>query len=149
MSIHINERECENPLAQFIIEYLPHIPADLEIGQAISALGNSAYCYNMSLGECPVGMTCCPNFDLCRQVRYYGLILRRKQCQFEIAISFRNYLQVRFFQFYCPFSNCLQRCGIDIEAHEYNIEHDGCISCESTQIFLEDIDFEDWHHISR
>ena len=146
MTIHSNEREWENTLAQFIIEHLPHIPADLEIGQAISALDGCGWI--ISIGVCPVGMTCCPNFDLCRQFCKYAATLHRKQCQFEIAITFRDYLQVRFFQSYCHFSNCLQRCGIDIEAHEYNTEHDGCISCESTPIFLQDIDFGSWRHIS-
>ena len=85
-------------MLQFIIEYLPHIPANLEIGQAIIAL--NGYKYGTYTARCPVyHPEHCSNPDLCKQLREYISKFNRKKTNFEISVVFQDYLQVCFIQF--------------------------------------------------
>lgn len=85
-------------MLQFIIEHLPHIPANLEIGQAIIAL--NGYRYSSYNGRCPSNNPAhCSNPDLCKQLREYIRKFNRKKTNFEISVVFQDYLQVCFIQF--------------------------------------------------
>ena len=86
-------------MLQFIIEHLPHIPANLEIGQAIIAL--NGYRYSPSITRCPIDNQahCFTDPDLCKQLQEYIRKFNRKKTNFEISVVFQDYLQVCFIKF--------------------------------------------------
>ncbi|KJA18123.1 hypothetical protein HYPSUDRAFT_968106 [Hypholoma sublateritium FD-334 SS-4] len=135
---HERERE-EGTLAQFMIEYLPCISSDPELGEAIrkdiqrDENDSSARRRTIYHENCPVGPSQCPNYEMCDGFRKYDAQLRFRQISYEISNVRLDYLQ---------------KCGITYEKHEYTTEHFSCVSCHSTRTFLEDPDFFEVHRFN-
>ena len=58
----------------------------------------------------------------------------------RFLLCFKTTFRYALFNFHWYLVDCLQRCGISIEAHEYNSDHEGCFACQSKLEFLEDLD---------
>lgn len=92
--------EQQVTLAEFIMEYLPHISADPEIGKTVSTMHQWHSLSTMIYYEkCPVGVFQCINDNMCEEYREYNAQLLFKQVCFNISYAFMDYLQVCIISF--------------------------------------------------
>lgn len=89
----------EHTLAQFIIEYMPRIPADREVGEAISAMAQWSFWdpeapSTIWYENCPVGRFQCTNYKKCQWSRIYNAQLHFKQIRYDRSNAYLDYLQV-------------------------------------------------------
>ncbi|KJA14773.1 hypothetical protein HYPSUDRAFT_416112 [Hypholoma sublateritium FD-334 SS-4] len=95
---HEWEQEC--PLAQFVVENLPRISSDPELGEAISkdikADESSGPPFRKTIyyENCPVGPSQCLDYGMCNGFQRYNAQLRVKQISYDISNARLDYLQV-------------------------------------------------------
>lgn len=87
-----------SPLAELIIQKLPQISVNLEIGQAIKTVKWTYNNQKLQAESCPEGRFYCPYYFPCRRFRKFEAQLRFRRLRNETACIFRDYLQVCIIQ---------------------------------------------------